>query len=245
MFYLEQQDIFYKFYLFLESIGSLPAINIATDTLEALLSLQEDNNVFHYIILFIVSLFIVEGCNASDNDLYTLKESDLKLLTGEADGPVKFSLLQKLKFINTMCTNAKNLVILSSESVLQLVCSAYSLPDEESVKEQELASVILSCLYSDESQAIVIDESSSGLAIDEDVISSLLNDVALHVEESEKSGCSDEERGIRICLTLQYMLTSLITDKSLEAMKAVAFYPCAVNVLCIYLKLHLQHISIG
>ena len=245
MFYLQQQDIFYKFYLFLESIGSLPAINIATDTLKALLSLQEDNNVFHYIILFIVSLFIVEGCNASDNDLCTLKESDLELLTGEVDGPVKFSLLQKLKFIYTVCTNAKNREILSSESVLQLVCSAYSLPDEESVKEQDLASVILSCLCSDESQAIVVDESSGDLAIDEDVISSLLNDVALHVEESKNNCCSDEERGIRICLTLRYMLTSIISDKSLEAVKAVAFYPCAVNVLCIYLKLHMQHISIG
>jgi len=226
----------------LESIESLPAINLLNDSLETLLALHEDNNIFHYIILFIISLFIVEESNFSDNEIYTLKESDLQLLTLDADGPVRFSLLQKLKFIHTMCSSSKNREALSSESVLHMVCYAYSLPEDKSVKEQELASAILTYLCSDESQTIVMDDSDNGLAIDEDVISSLLNDVALHVQESEKSSCSDEERGIRICLTLQYMLGSI---NNLEVMKAVAFYPCAVNVLCIYLKLHLQHICIG
>ena len=241
---MQLQTIFYKLYAFLESIGSLPVMESVAEPLEVLLSLQQDNVSLHYIILFTISLFVTEMNNA--NDLCILKESDLKLLTGEDDdGPAVFSLLQKLKFVRAMCTNVKNHEVLSSESVLQLVCSIFSLPDEESVNEQKLASAILASLFTDESQIVTIDESDTNFTVDEDVISSLLNDVALHVEDSEKRACSDEERGIRICLTLQYMLSSIMSDKNLEVLKAVSFYPCAVNVLCIYLKLHLQHLSKG
>ena len=202
--------------------------------------------MFHFLALFIVSLFICEE-NSSDiaeafimNTLagFMIKKSDIELLTGEAIGTISFTMMQKLKFVSKMCINMKNRELLTDETLVQMVCSVYT--DDSLTAEHELASTILTYLCSDTSQNIIfIEEENTASVLIEDILSSLLNDLAIHVEESLQN-CSDEERGLRICASLQHLSSNMLSDEGLES---VSNYPCAVNVFCIYLKMHIEHLG--
>ena len=225
------------FYLFLENCKSLPSAHLIIKSLKPLF-FNEEHVIFHLLVLFIISLFICEENSADIAELFALKQCDIELLTGEAIGSTSFTMIQKLKFISKMCINAKNQELLTDENLIQMVCSIYG--DEKLTAEHELASGILACLYSDASQDIVVEEEDiTDPSSTEDILALLLNDLAVHVEDSLQ-GCSNEERGVRICVSLQHLLANLLTD---EGLQSICSYPCAVNVFCIYLKLHIRHLG--
>ena len=222
------------FYLFVESIKSPPLAQSIIETLKPLF-FNEECGDFCLLTLFIISLFICEENGVDIAEVFTLKKADVDLLVGETIGSVSFTMLQKLRFVNKMCISTKNRELLTDENLMQMVCSVYA--DEKSTTEQELASAILTCLYTDaQEDATFIEEDDTD---PEDILSLLLNDIAVHVEDSLQN-CSDEERGLRICVSLQHLLTNL---SSIEGLQCISNYPRAVNVFCIYLKLHIQHLG--
>ena len=225
------------FYLFLESCESLPPAHLIIKSLKPLF-FNEEQVILYLLVLFIISLFICEENNADIAELFVLRQCDIELLTGEVIGSTSFTMLQKLKFISKMCINAKNQELLTDVNLIQMICSVYG--DEKLTAEHELASGILACLYSDASQDIVIEEEEiTDPSSTEDILALLLNDLAVHVEDSLQ-GCSNEERGVRICISLQHLLANLLID---EGLQSICSYPCAVNVFCIYLKLHIRHLG--
>ena len=231
---MQIEQILFLFYLFLESIESLPSVHLIIESLKPVF-FNKEYEMFHFLTLFIVSLFICEENSSNIAEVFTITKSDIELLTSEATDAISFTLKQKLKFVSKMCTNKKNQELLTDETLVQMVCSVYT--DENLTVEHELASTILTYLYSDASQNIIVVEEDS--AASEDILSSLLNDLAIHVEESMQN-CSDEERGLRICTSLQNLLTNMLSDEEIES---ISNYPCAVNVFCIYLKLHIEHLG--
>lgn len=225
------------FYLFLESIESLPLAQLIVESLKHLF-FSEEYGVCHLLMLFIISLFISDKNGIDIDDACTLKKSDIELLTGEVTGTISFTMLQKLKFISKMSYSTKNQELLTDESLMQMICSVYV--NEKLVIEQELASTILTCLYADAPKDItILEEGDTDPSSFEEILSLLLNDLAVHVEDSLQN-CSDEERGLRICASIQYLLTNLSTK---EGLQSIFDYPCAVNVFCIYLKMHIQHLG--
>lgn len=231
----------HKFYLFLEctdQFNQVLSTSKLVDTLKTFIIAGAASRTVRLLAMFILSLYTLND----DPHLLSLEEEDIELLIQMSPTALPFSTLQKLKFICAMCGFEVNKGYLTSENVIQFVSSVFS--SEEVTTEQEVATVILSSLFT-------TDEICSGseFAIDkamqpmEVVTSSVLNDIALHVQEAKDNGSSDEERGLRICLALQQMQTAISSDSTTSVAKAVSSVPYAVNVLCIYLKLHLDHIG--
>ena len=232
------EQILFILYTFLESIEpSLLSANLIIESLKPLF-FTEEYAIFHLIVLFIISLLICEENNDDIFEVFTLKQCDIEPLTSEVIGTLSFTMIQKLNFISKMCINTKNKELLTDENLVQMICSVYG--DEKLTAEHELASAILACLYMDALQDITLkQEDNVDPGSTEDILSILLNDIAVHVEESLQ-GFSDEERGLRICVSLQHLLTNQLSDEGLES---ISSYPCAVNVFCIYLKLHIRHLG--
>ena len=231
----------HKFYLFLECTNSSYTVQLV-DSLKTFIIPGTANRTVRLHAMFILGLFAIKVVN-DDPSLLTLEEEDVDLLIQTSSTVLPFSTIQKLKFISKVCTVKVNHKYLASESLIQFVSSVFSSEDEVTA-EQEVAAAILSDLF-------ITDEncSENGFATDnamqpmELIISALLNDIILHVQEAKDSGSSEEERGLRICLALQQVQTALSSDSTTSVAITISSVPYAVNVFCIYLKLHLEHIG--
>ena len=237
----------YKLYLFLESNESLLA-NVDHPANSVLKITDEMIPEIRVLILFICSLFTsnTSSCVEAQPKICIIQEKDIEMIVSDDSSMIyHFSLLQKLKFIDKLSLDERNHGLLKGESVLQLIFLAFTSSENELTSECSIATKVLTALFNDEQNADDESAVSVGISIS-DTISTLLDDIARHVQEAE-GGCSDDDRGLRICSSLQYIVESLqMSNEENESsiIETISSYPFAVNVFCIYLKLHMDHLGL-
>lgn len=202
---------------------------------------NEEREVIRILCLFVISLF-TEEIMRNDFQLLNLNKNDVSLvISGSLKLP--FSKLQSLKFFISMSFIESNLSLISAENVLQFITSVYG--SDDMIAEQELSSVILSRVFAGSTDLRVpsSDEKNCNEIVPniEKLISTVVDEIALHAQEAKDTFTSDEDRGLRICLILQEILAALSSENSLSVLNTIAMVPFAVNVFCLFMKLHLDH----
>lgn len=233
-------------YLFLESNEPFPT----NDSIIQILKITDENvGKIRILILFIHSLLISKS-SISFSNACVLQEMDIEMLISDEDSLHPFSLIQKLQFIRRVLHIEDNKSLLKTEPILQLVCSAFALDSDVNNEQarknvEQLASEILTSLCDDDDPVEESSDHNPVAALEmssiADTIPALLDDMANHVQEATE-GYSSEDRGLRICSSLQYILENL-SRLSESVIAIISSYPYTVNVFCIYLKLHLDHVG--
>lgn len=228
------ENILYKLYTFLE------LIDCSNVTINFAFIINEERKIIRIYGLFVASLLTKEE---NVFQLLNMNEDDVTLITSDSQD-LLFSKLQVLKFLNSISSIDSNMGLIATENVLQFITSVFE--SQDTIAEQELAGVILSRVFASnlDLNVMPMDENCDSEIISSvgKLMSTAINDIALHAQEAMDS-FSDEERGVRICLTLQEILAAISSEDNSSVITDIATVPLAVNVLCLYMKLHLEHIG--
>ena len=236
------ENILYKFYLFLELIDCTK-ITVST-SIAKIFFYNEEREIVRRYFLFVASLLTSEQAMAKD---VPLTSNDVTVIVSDSHD-LPFSKLQRLKFFRSMSMIECNRSLITAEDALKYITSVYE--SEDMVAEQEIASEILSCVFAESIESIDLSSSSrdEGNAAKitlniEELVSAVMDDIALHAQEARDFSISDSDRGIRICLRLQEILTAISSDDSTSVVNSISAVPYAINVFCLFMKLHLEHIG--